>query len=71
MMLGHILQTVLFVVLNGFWHTLQDPRTTFDMYINTCPNQGSRTIRSEEAILISLSYLQPALTANAAAGQPL
>jgi len=27
-------------------------------YINTCPQQGSRTIRTEEAIWISLSFLQ-------------
>ena len=33
----------------------------FDMWVNTCPNQGSRTIRTEEAILISMAYLQPAL----------
>ena len=31
----------------------------FDLYLNTCPDQGSRTIRSEEAILISLSTLRP------------
>ncbi|KAK9161188.1 hypothetical protein Syun_007529 [Stephania yunnanensis] len=28
----------------------------FDSYLNTCPNQGSRTIRTEEAIFISLQY---------------
>lgn len=33
----------------------------FDFYVNTCPNQGSRTIRTEEAILISLAALQPFL----------
>lgn len=37
------------------------PSDMFDMYVNTCPDQGSRTIRTEEAILISLAYLQPAL----------
>ncbi|XP_065060219.1 putative methyltransferase C9orf114 [Rhopilema esculentum] len=31
----------------------------FDHYINSCSNQGSRTIRTEEAILITLSGLQP------------
>jgi len=31
----------------------------FDEYVNTCANQGSRTIRTEEAILISLSSLSP------------
>ena len=39
-----------------------DVAALFDMWINTCPNQGSRTIRTEEAILISMSYLQPALS---------
>lgn len=33
----------------------------FDYYINTCPNQGSTTIRTEEAILITLSALRPKL----------
>lgn len=35
----------------------------FDFYLNTCPQQGSRTIRTEEAILISLAALQPFLNA--------
>lgn len=39
-----------------------DVAELFDMWINTCPNQGSRTIRTEEAILITMSYLQPALS---------
>ncbi|AQL01175.1 hypothetical protein ZEAMMB73_Zm00001d044945 [Zea mays] len=30
----------------------------FTSYFNTCPNQGSRTIRTEEALLISLQYFQ-------------
>ncbi|CAL0300413.1 unnamed protein product [Lupinus luteus] len=30
----------------------------FNIYLNTCPHQGSRTIRTEEAILISLQYFQ-------------
>lgn len=33
----------------------------FDFYINTCPNQGSRTIRTEEALLITLASLHPHL----------
>lgn len=33
----------------------------FDYYINTCPNQGSTTIRTEEAILITMSALRPKL----------
>lgn len=35
-----------------------DPSVLFDQYLNTCPSQGSRTIRTEEAILISLSLLR-------------
>lgn len=48
----------------------EDPRKCFDIYINTCPRQGSRTIRTEEALLISLSYLQPALSIDRAADEP-
>ena len=33
----------------------------FQFYINTCPKQGSRTIRTEEAILITLSCLREKL----------
>ena len=33
----------------------------FDLYLNTCMNQGLRTIRTEEAILISLAVIRPAL----------
>jgi hypothetical protein len=33
----------------------------FDVYLNTCPDQGSRTIRTEEAILISMAFLQTAV----------
>lgn len=33
----------------------------FDAYLNTCPDQGCRTIRTEEAILITLSVLKPLL----------
>jgi predicted SPOUT superfamily RNA methylase MTH1 len=33
----------------------------FHYYINTCPKQGSRTIRTEEAILITLSCLREKL----------
>ena len=38
---------------------LEDPSVLFDMYLNTCPKQGSRTIRTEEAILVSLAALRP------------
>ncbi|KAG6596144.1 uncharacterized protein IUM83_18646 [Phytophthora cinnamomi] len=37
----------------------EDSNTLFDMWVNTCPEQGSRTIRSEEALLISLAALRP------------
>lgn len=37
----------------------------FHFYINTCPKQGSRTIRTEEAILISLSCLSEKLLSAA------
>lgn len=33
----------------------------FDYWINVCPNQGSTTIRTEEAILVTLSALRPKL----------
>ncbi len=38
---------------------IEDPQPLFDLYLNTCPVQGSRTIRTEEAILISLAALRP------------
>ncbi|XP_058473269.1 putative methyltransferase C9orf114 homolog [Solea solea] len=40
-----------------------DPSVLFDLYLNTCPGQGSRTIRTEEAILISMSGLRQKITA--------
>lgn len=36
---------------------VNDVTLFFDKYINTCPEQGSRTIRTEEALLISLAEL--------------
>eukprot|EP00890_Picochlorum_soloecismus_P005500 jgi/Picsp_1/5951/NSC_03308-R1_chromosome 9 open reading frame 114 len=39
-----------------------EPSTLFHMYINVCSNQGSRTIRTEEALLITLTFLHPALS---------
>ncbi|KAI3869959.1 hypothetical protein MKX03_006421, partial [Papaver bracteatum] len=36
----------------------KDAREIFDKYLNICPHQGSRTIRTEEAIFISLQYFQ-------------
>ena len=38
---------------------VEDPSKLFDIYLNTCPDQGSRTIRTEEAVLITLSALRP------------
>ena len=38
---------------------IEDPSSLFDIYLNTCPKQGSRTIRTEEAILVSLAALRP------------
>jgi len=35
-----------------------DPKDLFDQYLNTCPAQGSRTIRSEEAVLITMAALR-------------
>ncbi len=39
------------------------PAQIFHRYLNTCADQGSRTIRTEEAVLISLAFLQPAIEA--------
>ncbi|XP_068630968.1 putative methyltransferase C9orf114 [Battus philenor] len=36
----------------------------FNHYINVLPNQGSRTIRTEEAVLVALSTLRPKLKAE-------
>ena len=36
--------------------------------VNVCPYQGSRTIRTEEAVMISLAKLSPHLAANEASG---
>ncbi|ORZ36980.1 putative RNA methyltransferase, partial [Catenaria anguillulae PL171] len=36
----------------------EDAHTLFDHWINTCPGQGSRTIRTEEAVLVSLAVLR-------------
>lgn len=31
----------------------------FDAYLNACTGQGSRTIRTEEAVVITLAMLRP------------
>ncbi|KAM6431437.1 putative methyltransferase C9orf114 isoform 3-T4 [Liasis olivaceus] len=46
-----------------------DPSTLFDLYLNTCPGQGSRTIRTEEALLVSLSALRPKIVEATKKGQ--
>ena len=38
---------------------VDDPKFLFDKYLNTCLQQGSRTIRTEEALLVTLSALRP------------
>lgn len=40
---------------------VDDPSLLFDHYLNTIPNQGSRTVRTEEAVLISLAALRDKL----------
>lgn len=39
----------------------EDPHVLFEFYLNTLPQQGSKTIRTEEAILVSLSALRSKL----------
>jgi len=43
---------------------IDDSSLVFDKYINTCPQQGSRTIRTEEAILLTLAELRTKLVAK-------
>jgi len=40
-------------------------RQLFDVWVNICPFQGSRTIRTEEAVMISLSRFSPHIMAAA------
>ncbi|KAL3693809.1 hypothetical protein R1sor_007460 [Riccia sorocarpa] len=57
---------VVFGGVTGLEHSLREDSSLeveevsylFDRYLNVCPEQGSRTIRTEEAILIALQYLQ-------------
>lgn len=41
-----------------------DSSALFDMWVNTCPGQGSRTIRTEEAVLITLARLRQHVLEN-------
>lgn len=51
-----------YCLMNDYLHSEHsEPSTLFDRYLNVCFNQGSRTIRTEEALLITLSFLDPAL----------
>lgn len=51
--------------------SIDDPSLLFHKYLNTCPEQGSRTIRTEEAILVTLSELRTKLAPiNAALANP-
>lgn len=43
----------------------EDSKKMFDVWVNICPYQGSRTIRSEEAVFIALAKLSPYIAKNA------
>ena len=43
----------------------EDSKKMYDIWVNVCPYQGSRTIRSEEAVLITLARLSPFIAKNA------
>ena len=44
-----------------------DVPSLFDHYLNLCPGQGSRTIRTEEALLVGLAALKPSIERAAGA----
>lgn len=44
---------------------VRDPKDLFDAYVNIAVGQGSRTIRTEEALWIGLTGLQPFVNKNA------
>lgn len=50
----------------GLAEVEDDVPALFDHYLNLCPNQGSRTIRTEEALLIGLAALKPLIEGAAA-----
>eukprot|EP00128_Syssomonas_multiformis_P012872 Colp12_sorted_trinity150504_noHs@23679 len=39
--------------------TVADPAALFDHYVDCCPGGGSRTVRTEELMLITMSALRP------------
>ncbi len=43
-------------------------RKLFDIWVNICPYQGSRTIQSEEVVFITLTRLSPFIVKNANPG---
>eukprot|EP00562_Extubocellulus_spinifer_P005788 CAMPEP_0178514608 /NCGR_PEP_ID=MMETSP0696-20121128/24105_1 /TAXON_ID=265572 /ORGANISM="Extubocellulus spinifer, Strain CCMP396" /LENGTH=499 /DNA_ID=CAMNT_0020144697 /DNA_START=4 /DNA_END=1503 /DNA_ORIENTATION=- len=46
----------------------KDSRKLFDLWVNICPYQGSRTIRTEEAVLIALARFRPHIAKNGDGG---
>ena len=42
----------------------KDARKLFDLWVNTCPYQGSRTIRTEEAVLLTLARFRPHIVSS-------
>lgn len=48
---------------------IEHPSLLFDHYVNTCLSQGTRTLRTEEAVLISLAVLQKKLKTKTATAQ--
>jgi predicted SPOUT superfamily RNA methylase MTH1 len=36
----------------------EDAKDMFDYWLNTCPAQGSRVVRTEEALLVTMATLQ-------------
>jgi len=47
----------------------EDSKKMFDVWVNICPYQGSRTIRSEEAVFIALARLSPYIARNSTASE--
>lgn len=45
-------------------YNLKELEAMYDLYLNTCPDQGLRTIRTEEAILISLAVIRPMIVSS-------
>jgi hypothetical protein len=43
-----------------------ESKQLFDVWVNLCPYQGSRTVRTEEAVVIGLARLSPYIARNGA-----